>query len=330
MSWAAIALGVSAGGSLFSGISANRLGNRQLDMLAEQQRRLEASQGENMAFLNELLDRTPSDYQKEALGSNLRSMPQISSLIGQFGTIGRRQNTLNAGNAADTIIESAKRIGVDPAQLSTRLLDAGVEIDEQGQFLTNRGRSLVDGSFYNTPVGKQQHQNLLRTAAPGLSIGGARQMEQLGMASSAGEVDLITAFLLNAQENARYGDSLIGAGTQTRSVGLGRIGGILDSAMTFGRGTLDAGMNMTNRDIGIGASQLINPNDAQRSDALKMSILGSILSANSAAGAGLGGAASDVVSGMNRSIGSAATGFGTAFSDYAKTRALSGKSTGGG
>ena len=313
---AELALALTAGGSLFSGISSNRMGKRQLELLAQQQKGLESAQAQNMEFLNGLLDRSPSDYQAEALGSNLRSMPQISNLVGQFGALGRAQNELNAGSVMDTIMEAAKSIGVDPAQLNARLMSGAQQIDESGRMLTDRGRSLIDGTWYNTPVGKQNTQNLFRSMAPGMSIAGNRQLNEMGMAAPAGEVDLITAFLLNGQENARYGDSLLSQGAQVRNIGLGRLGGVLDSAMTYGRGVNDAATGMTNRDIGLGATQLINPNDAQRSDALKASIIGSILSANASAGGALGGAASDVVSSMNSSLGSAAQGVGKAFSDY--------------
>lgn len=324
MSWAAIALGVSAVTQVGSAISTSNQGNRQLDLLERQQGSLQASQDMNMAALNGLLERSPSDHQKESIRSNLRSMGGIRNLIGQFGQIGRNQGTANTGSILDSVLTAARQTGADPTKINAALIQGGREIDEQGQFLTDRGRALIDGRFYDTPVGKEQTKNLFRSMAPGMSIAGREQLGNLGMAAPAGEVDLISQFLMNAQDNARYGDSLLGSGSQIRNMGLGRMGGVLDSAMTTGMQAAQLGQSAASRDIGIGTTQLLNPNDSYRSDALKAGIYASIISGNAAAGGMLGSSASGIVNGMNSSMSSAATGLGTAFSDYAKIKQAEG------
>lgn len=309
---------VAAAGATAGGVIASNSAKKQQANLSAQQQALQQSQADNMAMLAPLMERGASDYQAEAVGSNNAQFGGIQSLMNKFGAFQGTSMTGNAKTVNDIVMEGARQMGVDPKALIQAMTQSGMTSLEAGNQQNERAQGLINGSYYNTPVGRQAAQNLTRNMAPFLSVTGQNQANAMTGTSSAGEVDLITQFLLNGQENARYGDSLLGESVKLSEAGSSRLGGVLSVGITNGQFGATMGGKMTDNLMNIGSSQLINPNDAMRSDAMKASVIGSLIAGNMSAAGMLGQAASGVTSAANSAISGAISGVSSSISDYMK------------
>lgn len=318
MSMATVALTAGVASSAYGAYSANRNAKAQLGALSDQQAALQKAQAQNMAMLNPLLERGASDYQQEAVSSNNAQYGGIQSLMNKFGGFQRGDISKNSQTVNDLVMQGAREMGVDPQAMMAAMTQSGMSTMMAGKEQQERARGLINGDYYNTPVGQQASANMVGAMAPYMSITGRNQSQALGGTGPAGEVDLITQFLMNGQENARYGDSLLGEGVKLSETGSNRLGGVLAAGMNQGQFGAQMGNSMTNNLMNIGAGQLINPNDAMRSDALKAGVLGSLISGNMGAAGLLGQAAGGVTSSANQAIASGVAGISSSIGDYAK------------
>jgi hypothetical protein len=192
--WAAVAVGVvGAGATLYAANSASKTAEEQA---ASQLAGLNASNATNEAFLNEML--TPIDIaalQGQSVNSNLSNFPGISQIGRQFSGF-NTQDTLRASRAA------------------------GIDIPAFVNVLAQSAMGDITGSYYNTPIGREQIQNILSSTAPSMSVAANSLYSQpYANGTGVGENRFIGNFLRDSE--------------QRRQGGLQQMGGLLDFGNSF-------------------------------------------------------------------------------------------------
>lgn len=197
MSYVAIAAAVvTAGAGVYGAYSANKAQKSAEEQAALDRAGLAASNEMNMALVNEML--TPLDIgalQGQAINSNLANWGNIKQLGQNFSNF-NTQDTLRTAQAA------------------------GVDIPAYTKLLGLSALGDISGSYYNTPIGQQQIQNLLGATAPSMSVAGSGLYSQpFASGTGIGENRFLGNFLRDAE--------------QRRQGGLNQIAGLVDFGNSF-------------------------------------------------------------------------------------------------
>lgn len=196
MSMAYVAIAATVAGAGASVYSANKASKTAEQQAAAQLAGLSASNATNEAFLAEML--TPIDIgalQSQAVNSNLSNWGSISELGKQFSNF-NIQDTLRASRAA------------------------GIDIPSFVNVLAQSAMGDITGSYYNTPIGREQVQNILSATAPSMSVAANSLYDQpYANGTGVGENRFIGNFLRDSE--------------QRRQGGLQQMGGLLDFGNSF-------------------------------------------------------------------------------------------------
>lgn len=218
------------------------------------------TRGDRVTDLLNLRNRGPEDFLRESLSGNAELAPGILDLANFIS--GNIANTTAGASEQGADLYSrlarsgAADAGVDIPSFTEALTGIGLQNFQTGQQAVNEGQALIDGSFFNTAVGKQSQENLLRSLAPGLSPAGLDATQSaFGGAASKGETDQITAFLRNAIEERNTGFGLRNQGVAAKDAAASRLGGVLTFGTQFGQGAAQFG-GQFGQGVGNLASQL--------------------------------------------------------------------------
>lgn len=301
MPYAAIAAIIGAASSIYgasaSSKAAKKAASAGLKMTDDQTRMLRTAQGTNMAQLNEILDRSVGEMQGEAVASNLASFKGIDKLMGRFSTSHLKRTEQAIDPFMRLLATVAGSNGVSVTDLIGSMAAGGYRTTADADYLSARGRSLIDGRFYDTPVGRQSSEELVRRMAPGLSSAGLDQIQRtLAGASSAGEVDSITGFLRDADEKARYGDTLLDNSARVREMGLGRLGAVLAEVNAQADFVASNAQSVASQGTAIGAGQLVNAGTVMGWEQTRANGIAEIIRMNMNAALGVGSAAGGMYS----------------------------------
>lgn len=280
-SYAAVAAAViGAGASAYGAYSASQNQKRAEAQAQQELGMLAQSNAANEALINEML--TPIDFgaiQSQTVNSNLNNFGSIADLGRNFSRF----------NTQDTLA-SAKAAGVDIPFLTTLL----------GQSAMGD----ISGSYYNTPIGQQQIQNILGAGAPSFSVAANSLYSQpFANGTGVGENRFIGNFLRDAE--------------QRRQGGLNQLAGLVDFGNSFSS-------RLNNQTAALMQSQFLTPDVAISAEAQRRSLGTQTGLAGLAGNAGaLGGINARVDNSRlatSQAYGQAAQGISSALNTYANSQ----------
>lgn len=228
------------------------------------------TRGDTLTDVLNQRNRGPIDFLNESLQGNAQFAPGLLELA-----------NFVSGNVANTTADAAKQgsklfsglttdasrdAGVDIPDFTKALTNIGLRNFQAGDQQVNQADSLINGQFYNTPVGQQSLQNLQRAIAPGLSPAGLDATQNtFGGATSNNETDQVTAFLRNGIEERNTGFGLKQQGIQARDQAASRLGGVLTFGTQFGQASAQFGgqfgQGVGNLNAQLTGNQLLTPSN---------------------------------------------------------------------